>query len=116
VKLAFLIYDEFTLLDLAGPVEVLRAWPGAEPHFVAVSQAPVRSDSGLIVTPTSTTESLPNPNLILVPGTDRPNVFDLNDELVHSAGIDMALTLLGREAGDETAKMTQSQSNTTRDP
>jgi putative intracellular protease/amidase len=40
VKLAFLVYDQFTLMDLAGPVEVLRGWPRAEVHYVACSARP----------------------------------------------------------------------------
>ena len=174
MKLAFLLYDEFTLLDLAGPIEVFRHWPGAESHYVALSHAPVRSDSRVTITPTATTESLLDPDVIVVPGTDRPDVFGADDPLAHwlrdtapfarwvtsvctgafllahagllqgkratthwayraelarlgvevvsdrvvcdgdvataagvSAGIDMALTLLGREAGDAVAQMTQ---------
>ena len=174
MKLAFLLYDEFTLLDLAGPIEVFRHWPGAESHYVALSHAPVRSDSSVTITPSATTESLLDPDVIVVPGTDRPDGFRADDPLAHwlretapfarwvtsvctgafllahagllqgkratthwahraelarlgvdvvservvfdgdvataagvSAGIDMALTLLGREAGDAVAQMTQ---------
>ena len=79
MKLAFLLYDEFTLLDLAGPIEVFRHWPGAESHYVALSRAPVRSDSSVTITPTATTESLLDPDVIVVPGTVRPDVFDIDD-------------------------------------
>jgi hypothetical protein len=45
VKLAFIMYDKFGILDLAGPVEVLRGWPSAEVHYVATSAAPVTTDT-----------------------------------------------------------------------
>jgi len=79
MKLAFVMYDQFTLLDLAGPLEVLRGWPSAEVHYVATSAAPVTTDSGMHVRPTTTTAELRYPDVVVVPGTGRPDLM-LADE------------------------------------
>jgi hypothetical protein len=49
VNLAFL-YDELTLLDLAGPIEGVPCAASAERHFVALSNEPVGSDSVVTIT------------------------------------------------------------------
>jgi putative intracellular protease/amidase len=72
VKIAYVIYPDFTALDLVGPYEVISRWPGAEVHFVAHSLDPVRADAGLTVIPTDTPESLSDPDLIVVPGSGNP--------------------------------------------
>lgn len=174
MKFAFVIYDEFTLLDLAGPIDVFRAWPGAEPYFVALRDGPVRSDSGVVISPTASIDRLRDPDVIVIGGSDRPDLFGADEQLTRwlretgpsatwvtsvctgafalaragllqgkratthwafreelallgvdvvgdrvvfdeqivtaagvSSGIDMALTLLGREMGDTVAQMSQ---------
>jgi transcriptional regulator GlxA family with amidase domain len=72
VKIAYVIYPDFTALDLVGPYEVISRWPGAEVHFVAHSLDPVRADAGLTVIPTDTPETLSDPDLIVVPGSGNP--------------------------------------------
>jgi transcriptional regulator GlxA family with amidase domain len=72
MKIAYVIYPDLTALDLVGPYEVISRWPEAEVHFVASSLEPVRSDRGLTVLPTDTPATLPNPDLILVPGSENP--------------------------------------------
>jgi transcriptional regulator GlxA family with amidase domain len=72
VKVAFVVYPDFTALDLVGPYEVISRWRGAEVHFVSSSSAPVRCDSGLTVIPTDTPSTLPDPDVIVVPGSGNP--------------------------------------------
>jgi putative intracellular protease/amidase len=67
VKIAFVVYPDFTGLDLVGPYEVMSRWPDAEVRFVASSPGPVRADRGLTVLPTDTPETLPDPDVIMVP-------------------------------------------------
>jgi transcriptional regulator GlxA family with amidase domain len=81
VKIAYVLYPDFTALDLVGPYEVTSRWPGAEVHFVAGSLDPVCCDSGLTVIPTDTPASLPDPDLIVVPGSGNP-VPVLGDEVL----------------------------------
>jgi putative intracellular protease/amidase len=44
MKIAYVLYPEFTALDLVGPYTVINRWPDAEVHFVARSLDPVRCD------------------------------------------------------------------------
>jgi transcriptional regulator GlxA family with amidase domain len=72
MKIAYVVYPDFTALDLVGPYEVISRWPEAEVHFLARSLDPVRCDRGLTVIPTDTPESLPDADLIVVPGSENP--------------------------------------------
>jgi transcriptional regulator GlxA family with amidase domain len=72
MKTAFVLYPDFTALDLVGPYEVISRWPDAEVHFLARSLEPVRCDEGLTVIPTDTPETLRDPELIVVPGSGKP--------------------------------------------
>jgi cyclohexyl-isocyanide hydratase len=81
MKIAYVLYPDFTALDLVGPYEVISRWPEAEVHFLASSLDPVRCDAGLTVIPTDTPETLPDPDLIVVPGSGNP-VPVLSDEVL----------------------------------
>jgi putative intracellular protease/amidase len=72
MKIAYVAYHDFTALDLVGPYEIISRWPEAEVHFVARSLQPVRGDRGLTVIPTDTPQTLPDPDLIVVPGSENP--------------------------------------------
>src|SRR5947209_5395625 len=72
MKVAFVLYPDFTALDLVGPYEVISRWPDAEVHFLASSLEPVRCDEGLTVIPTDTPATLADPELIVVPGSGNP--------------------------------------------
>lgn len=72
MRIAYVLYPDFTALDLVGPYEVISRWPDAEVHFVARSLDPVRCDAGLTVIPTDTPETIGQPDLIVVPGSGNP--------------------------------------------
>ena len=72
MKIAYVLYPDFTALDLVGPYDVISRWPDADVHFLASSPDPVQTDCGLTVVPTETTETLPAPDLIVVPGSGNP--------------------------------------------
>ena len=55
MKTAYVLYPDFTALDLVGPYEVISRWPDAEVHFLARSLDPVRCARGL----TSSRPTLP---------------------------------------------------------
>lgn len=68
-KIAMLLYDRFTALDLFGPHHFLRAMMGAQVHLVAKTMDPVKTDLGVFVTPTKTLADCPKDLTILfVPG------------------------------------------------
>jgi putative intracellular protease/amidase len=35
MRIAYVLYRDFTALDLVGPYEVISRWPDAEVHFLA---------------------------------------------------------------------------------
>jgi putative intracellular protease/amidase len=72
VKIAYVVYPDFTALDLIGPYEVISRWPEADVHFVASKPDPVRCDRGLTVIPTDSPATLSDPDLIVVPGSENP--------------------------------------------
>lgn len=81
MKVAFVLYPGFTGLDLVGPYEVISRWPGVDVRFLARTLEPVRADRGLTVTPTDTPETLPDPDLVVVPGAEDPLPL-LGDEVL----------------------------------
>jgi transcriptional regulator GlxA family with amidase domain len=81
MRIAYVVYPDFTGLDLVGPYEVISRWPDADVHFVASSPEPVRADRGLTVIPTDTPDSVPQPDVIVVPGSQNP-VPVLTDKLL----------------------------------
>jgi transcriptional regulator GlxA family with amidase domain len=72
MKVAYVLYPDFTALDLVGPYEIISRWPEVEGRFLATSTDPVRADCGLTVMPTDTPQTLPDPDLIVVPGSGNP--------------------------------------------
>jgi len=79
MKIAYVLYEPFTALDLIGPYEVISAWPEAEIHFVATSAGPIHTDHGLAMIPTDTPQTLPDPDVIVIPGSSKP-LEPLKDE------------------------------------
>ncbi|MGI5507014.1 DJ-1/PfpI family protein [Lentzea sp. CA-135723] len=65
----FVLYPNMTSLDFVGPFEVLASVPVVSARFVAATLDPVRSDNGLIVTPTDTFDSLKATDIVVVPGS-----------------------------------------------
>ncbi|MFD9736484.1 DJ-1/PfpI family protein [Umezawaea sp. NPDC059074] len=68
MDIAFVLYPDMTALDLIGPYDVLGHAPDVTPHFVAATLDPVRCDAGLLITPTTTFESMDRADVIVVPG------------------------------------------------
>jgi transcriptional regulator GlxA family with amidase domain len=70
MKIAFLLYDRLTALDVVGPYEVLQALPGAQLRFVAAQPGPVGVDSGAFsfVAPFGFAD-VPAADVLIVPGS-----------------------------------------------
>jgi cyclohexyl-isocyanide hydratase len=67
--MAFLLYPEFTALDLVGPHQVFAALRGYDVQLVWKTREPVRSDAGLSIQPTMTFKECPDEvALLFVPG------------------------------------------------
>jgi putative intracellular protease/amidase len=69
MKIAFLIYEGFTALDVIGPYEVLGCLPGAQLQFVSKKVGPVRTHTNaLSVVADYALQDVPQPDIIVVSG------------------------------------------------
>ncbi|MCR3752482.1 DJ-1/PfpI family protein [Lentzea californiensis] len=69
MEATFVLYPNMTALDFVGPFEVLASVPVVSARFVAATLDPVKSDNGLVVTPTDTFDSLKSTDIVVVPGS-----------------------------------------------
>jgi transcriptional regulator GlxA family with amidase domain len=112
MQIAILLFDRFTALDAVGPHEVLSRLPGARAVFVGERVGPVRTDLGTLALPVEATlAEVPRPDIVVVPGGPGQNAYMADGKYVSAAGvssgIDMALALAGRLAGDAMAQAIQ---------
>ena len=77
MQVAILLYEGVTALDAIGPYEVLQAPPlGTEVRFVAREKGLKRTDFGRLgLMADYTLEETPRPDILLVPGTPRPEAL-----------------------------------------
>ncbi|MCY1139913.1 DJ-1/PfpI family protein [Actinoplanes sp. Pm04-4] len=69
MRIAFLLFDRFTALDVTGPYDVLSHLPGAETTFVAERPGPVANEVGsLRLYADAALADVPRPDVIVVPG------------------------------------------------
>ena len=68
MRVAFLLYDQLTQLDMTGPAQVLSRMPGAQVDYVAKTMDPVMSDCRLALVPTLTLAESGQFDLLCVPG------------------------------------------------
>lgn len=64
----FVLFPNVTQLDFTGPLQVLHRMPGATTHIAAKTLAPVPSDCGLALVPTTTFADCPQADLLCIPG------------------------------------------------
>ena len=78
MQIGFLIYPDFTLLDMAGAAEPLGLIPGARLHMVWKSLDPVTTDQGVVISPSTTFADCPQLDVLCVPGGigQMPHVLD----------------------------------------
>ena len=81
LRIGLLVFPRVTQLDLTGPVQVFSSVPGAELHLIWKRIEPVKSDSVLTLTPTTTFADCPQLDVICVPGGFGTDDL-LNDEEV----------------------------------
>lgn len=66
--IGMVLFPNLTQLDLTGPHEVFGRLPGTKVLLIAETIEPVKSDSGLWLTPNTTFENSPQADLLFVPG------------------------------------------------
>jgi cyclohexyl-isocyanide hydratase len=68
LQIGFLVFPNVQQLDLTGPYDVLASMPGAQARLVWKTLDPVRSSTGLVLTPDTTFADCPPLDVICVPG------------------------------------------------
>ncbi|MBG0810761.1 DJ-1/PfpI family protein [Methylosinus sp. H3A] len=96
-KIAFLIYPGFTALDMVGPQYMLANLMGAKIEIVAKTKEPVRSDTGLVFTPSARFEDATAIDILCVPGGSTGTLDAMRDE---------ATLVFLREAGRKASHVT----------
>lgn len=80
-KVAIVIYDHMTPLDVMGPHYFLSRLNGADIQFVARSMDPVQGGNGLVIMPTATFETCPKDlDILLVGGGSAGTLAALRDD------------------------------------
>lgn len=68
MQIAFLLFPGLTQLDMTGPAQFLSRMPGAKIDLVWNSLDPVMTDAGFAIVPTKTFATLPNADILCIPG------------------------------------------------
>jgi cyclohexyl-isocyanide hydratase len=68
LHVGFLLFPQVQQLDLTGPHDVFASLPGVTVHLVWKDLAPLKSSSGLTLTPDTTFGSCPALDVICIPG------------------------------------------------
>ncbi|WP_292533761.1 DJ-1/PfpI family protein [Methylocystis sp.] len=80
-KVAFLIYPGFTALDMVGPQYMFANLMGATIQIVGKSRDPIRSDTGIVCTPSVNFEdAASNLDILCVPGGSTGTLAAMRDE------------------------------------
>ncbi len=81
---AFVLYPDLTVFDLAGPLQVFttlaKLAPEFEPVVVAERMAPIDTDIPLKVMPKATFADIPKPFALMVPGGGVPTLHALSNQ------------------------------------
>jgi len=88
-QIGILVFPQVTQLDFTGPYEVLTRVSNADVHLLWKNLRPIRSDKGLVITPTRSFRNVSHLDVILVPGGPGVN------RLMEDRGV---LNVLGRWA------------------
>ncbi|HKP60253.1 MAG TPA: DJ-1/PfpI family protein [Polyangiales bacterium] len=82
MKITCVLYPQMTALDLVGPYQVLALLPDVQVRLAAVKQGPQQTDTGMSIVAEHALAELTDSELIVVPGTGRPNVPLSDPELI----------------------------------
>jgi cyclohexyl-isocyanide hydratase len=84
LQIGFLIYPGVIQLDVMGAYQVLSFPPNAHVHLIWKTLAPIISNEGLVLTPTTTLAECPPLDVICVPGGGIRQVEVMQDaEILH---------------------------------
>lgn len=87
-KIAFLVYDGLTPLDLVGPLQVMAALERFSPEWKTVvvgkTLEPMGTDTPLRVAASATLDQVPSPDVLLVPGGEAPTLRAMYDDEIQA--------------------------------
>jgi len=82
VQIGLLVFPEVQQLDLTGPYEVFASAPGTKVYLVAKDLSPIKSVTGLILTPTVSLAECPPLDVICIPGGNGVNAVMQDAEVI----------------------------------
>ena len=68
VQIGFLVFEQMTQLDMTGPAQVLSRLPNCQTYYLSKNLAPVMTDSGFAIVPTTTFADCPQLDILVVSG------------------------------------------------
>jgi transcriptional regulator GlxA family with amidase domain len=68
LKIAILLFDNFTALDVVGPYEVLSKIPNSRIYMVAIEPKLVKDIKGLQISADYSLNDIKNPDILVIPG------------------------------------------------
>ncbi|MGL5837301.1 MAG: DJ-1/PfpI family protein [Sphingorhabdus sp.] len=68
MNIIFVLFDNVTQLDFAGPIQFLSRLPGATTHVASKDRKTVSTDCGFSIVPTTSFAECPQADIICVPG------------------------------------------------
>ena len=68
MKIAILLFDNFTALDVAGPYEVLSNIPGAKIYFTAEQPGIYKNSKCMQISADYSLSDIPDPEILVIPG------------------------------------------------
>jgi transcriptional regulator GlxA family with amidase domain len=68
MKIAILLFDNFTALDVAGPYEVLSNIPNSKIYFVAVKPGLYKNSQGIQIMAEYSLNDITDPEIVVIPG------------------------------------------------
>lgn len=68
INIGFLLFPQVTQLDMTGPAQILSRVPGAKIFYIWKTLDPVMTDSGFAILPNATFNTLPQLDVLVVPG------------------------------------------------
>jgi cyclohexyl-isocyanide hydratase len=78
----FLVFPDFTQLDLTGPYEVFSRTPQVRVVLVGTQRGPIRSERGLTFQPDADLDGAPKFDVLCVPGGPGVNALLRNDQVL----------------------------------
>ncbi|WP_295644632.1 DJ-1/PfpI family protein [uncultured Corynebacterium sp.] len=80
--ICIVLFNQFELLDVAGPVELFSLAPAIDIHFVAPQIGPVASSQNVELIAKYTFADAPSPDIVLVPGGAGTRSLVHNDDFL----------------------------------